>query len=283
MQFGMATGQSRPWSAMLDLWSLYESLGFDSLWDFDHFIQPSNPDAPFYDGWTLLAALAARTERARIGVLVTCNAFRHPSLLAKAAVTIDHISGGRLNIGLGSGYFEPEHRMFGFDFPETGELISRFGEAVELIDLLLRNDLTTWQGRHYQVHDAKFRPRPLQKPRPPLVIGAKKPRTLRICARFGNVWNAGVASAQEVREMTNVLAEQCAAVGRDPAEIGHSVYYMVSRLGTDPWSSIDAFQEVVAEYREAGIDEFIVDPAREDQRRVLERVAEDLLPGLRAG
>jgi alkanesulfonate monooxygenase SsuD/methylene tetrahydromethanopterin reductase-like flavin-dependent oxidoreductase (luciferase family) len=262
---------------MVERWRLYEELGFDSVWDFDHFIQPSQPEAPFYDGWTLLSALAASTRRIRMGVLVTCNTFRHPSLLAKIAVTVDHVSHGRLDLGLGAGYYEPEHRMFGLDFPPTGELVSRFGETVELLDLLLRNDVTTWTGRHYHVDGARFRPGPVQRPRPPFVIGAKKKRMLRICAIHGDVWNAGVSSAPEVGELGEMLAEECIAVGRDPGQIRRSVYYMTSRLEPDPWSSMDAFEEVLGRYREMGVDEFIVDPARSDQSHVLERVAGDLL------
>ncbi|HET6309909.1 MAG TPA: LLM class flavin-dependent oxidoreductase [Candidatus Nitrosotalea sp.] len=283
VRVGIATGQNQRWETMVERWRLYEELGFDSLWDFDHFTQPSQPEAPFYDGWTLLAALAASTQRVRLGVLVTCNTFRHPSLVAKIAVTVDHVSRGRLDLGLGAGNYEPEHRMFGLDFPPTGERVTRFGEAVELLDLLLRNDVTTWSGRHYRVEEATFRPRPIQLPRPPFVIGAKKPRMLRICALHGDVWNAGVSSAAEVAEMSELLAEQCFAVGRDSGEIRHSVYYMTSRLQPDPWSSADAFEDVLGRYREAGIDEFIVDPASNEQLAVMERVAGDLLPKLRAG
>jgi alkanesulfonate monooxygenase SsuD/methylene tetrahydromethanopterin reductase-like flavin-dependent oxidoreductase (luciferase family) len=282
VRIGIATGQNQPWETMVERWRLYETMGFDSLWDFDHFTQPSQPEAPFYDGWTLLAALAASTQRVRLGVLVTCNTFRHPSLVAKIAVTVDHISRGRLDLGLGAGNYEPEHRMFGLDFPPTGERVSRFGEAVELIDLLLRNDVTTWKGRHYRVEEAKFRPRPLQHPRPPLVIGARKPRMLRVCAQHGDVWNAGVSSDSEVAEMTVLLAEQCTAVGRDLAEIRRSVYYMTSLLKPDPWSSVGAFEEVLGRYREVGIDEFIVDPAPREQIAVMERIAGEL-PKLRVG
>lgn len=281
IRFGIATGQNQPWEKMVASWRQYEDLGFDSLWDFDHFVQPSQPEAPFFDGWTLLSALAACTRRARLGVLVTCNTFRHPSLLAKIAVTVDHVSGGRLDLGLGAGYYEPEHRMFGLDFPPTGELVSRFEEAIEMLDLLLRNDVTSWKGRYYQLDDAKFRPRPIQQPRPPLVIGAKKPRMLRLCARHGDVWNAGVSSPREVRELGELLDEQCIAIGRDPSGLRRSVYFMTTRLEPDPWSSMAAFEEVVESYRESGVDELILDPARPDQSGVMERIATELLPRLR--
>jgi len=147
----------------------------------------------------------------------------------------------------------------------------------------LCNDVTTWSGRYYRVQEARFRPRPLQQPRPSFGIGARKPRMLRICALHGDVWNAGVSSLAEVAEMTELLAQQCRAVGRDPGQLRHSMYYMTSRLKPNPWSSKDAFEEVLGSYREVGIDEFIVDPAPVEQLDVMERVAGDLLPKLRVG
>src|SRR5438045_6611008 len=124
----------------------FDDLGFHSVWDCDHFVQPSRPTGPYFEAWTLLAGLAAVTSRIRIGVLVSSNTFRHPALLAKQAVTVDHLSNGRLELGLGAGWFEAEHRMFGIDFPDPAERVARFREAVEVIDQLLRNDETTYHG-----------------------------------------------------------------------------------------------------------------------------------------
>ena len=149
VRFGIVTDQNQPWSELLARWQLFERLGFDSIWDCDHFVQPSRPTGPYFEAWTLLAALAARTERIRIGVLVSCNTFRHPALLAKQAVTVDHVSNGRLELGLGAGWYEPEHRMFGLDFPNPGELTSRFREAVDIVDGLLRNEVFSYAGHHY--------------------------------------------------------------------------------------------------------------------------------------
>src|SRR5207253_8872092 len=140
VRFGIVTDQNLPWSTTLHRWQLFESLGFDSVWDCDHFIQPSRPTGPYFEAWTLLAGLAALTSTIRVGVLVSCNTFRHPALLAKEAVTVDHISNGRLELGLGAGWYVPEHVAFGLDFPGPAELVSCFREAVEAIDLLLRQD-----------------------------------------------------------------------------------------------------------------------------------------------
>jgi F420-dependent oxidoreductase-like protein len=280
-RFGLCTDQNMPWPKTLERWRLFERLGFDSAWDCDHYIQPSRPDGPYLEAWTLLAALAAGTERIRIGVLVSSNTFRHPALLAKQAVTVDHVSNGRLELGIGAGWYEPEHEMFGIDFPPRRELVDRFREAVEIVDGLLRNERTTYEGVHYRLRDAAFRPPPLQRPRPPLTIGAHGPRMLRIVARYADAWNS-FGTPEQIRERNQVLDEACAEIGRDPREIVRSLYYWVPRSDADPWSSVDAFLDVVGRYREVGIEEFILDHPRDDQLDVLERVAADVIPGLRA-
>src|SRR5829696_5642352 len=117
LRFGLCTDQNLTWAQTVERWQYFEQLGFDSVWDCDHFQQPSRPTGPYFEGWTLLAALAAQTLRIRVGVLVSCNTFRHPALLAKEAATVDHISGGRVEVGLGAGWYVPEHTAFGLDFP----------------------------------------------------------------------------------------------------------------------------------------------------------------------
>jgi F420-dependent oxidoreductase-like protein len=280
--FGICTDQNQPWDTLAGRWRLFEELGFDSVWDCDHFQQPSRPQGPYFEGWTLLAALAAETSRIRVGVLVTSNTFRHPALLAKEAATVDHVSGGRLEIGIGAGWYVPEHEAFGLEFPPPAELVARFREAVEVVDLLLRQDVTTYEGRYYRLKDAPFRPGPVQKPRPPLTLGAHGPKMLRIVAEYADRWNSH-GSVAEMRRRNEILDEHCAAIGRDPASIIRSLYGWSTLLPTDPWQSVEAFQHVVGSYREAGIDEFIIDAPRDDQFGVLERVAADLIPALRGG
>ncbi|MDQ6772240.1 MAG: LLM class flavin-dependent oxidoreductase [Candidatus Dormibacteraeota bacterium] len=282
MRVGLCTDQNLEWAPTVERWQLFERLGLDSAWVCDHLLQPSRPTGPYFEGWTLLAALAAVTERIRVGVLVTSNTFRHPALLAKEIVTVDHISGGRLDVGLGAGWFEPEHRMFGFDFPEPKELVDRFEEAVRLIDLMLTNDTCSFEGRHYSVKDAITRPRPLQQPRPPFLIGAHRPRMLGIAARHAQTWNSH-CSPEELRSRNAQLDEICAGLGRDPRTLERSVYYWVARTDQDPWSSVEAFAEVAGRYQEAGATELIVDHPPDSGLAVLERVAADVLPRLRAG
>ncbi|MBV9175027.1 MAG: TIGR03560 family F420-dependent LLM class oxidoreductase [Chloroflexi bacterium] len=280
LRFGIVTDQNQPWPVVLERWQLFESLGYDSAWDCDHLIQPSRPTGPYYEAWTLLAALAVRTERIRVGVLVSCNTFRQPALLAKEAMTLDHLSNGRLDLGLGAGWYEPEHRMFGLDFPEPKELVGRFEEAVHMVDSLLRNDTTTYTGAYYQLAEAPMRPQPIQKPRPPFVLGAHRSRMLRIVAEFADTWNS-FGTVEEMRERNSILDEHCAAIGRDPSEIVRSLYGWATMMPADPWASLDAFEDMVGRYSEAGVNEFLIDQPRDEQLPMLERVASELLPRLR--
>jgi F420-dependent oxidoreductase-like protein len=278
--FGLCTDQNMSWPKTLERWQMFERMGFDSAWLCDHLIQPSRPDGPYFEAWTLLGALAAHTERIRIGVLVTSNTFRHPAVLAREAITVDHVSGGRLELGFGAGWYEPEHRAFGIPFPDPPELVGRFREAVEVVDGLLRNDTFSYQGRHYQLVDAPTRPRPLQQPRPPLTLGAHGPRMLRIVARYAEAWNS-FGTTEEIRSRNAILDQACQQIGRDPRTVRRSLYYWVPRADQDPWDSLEAFRDTVGRYREAGIEEFIFDHPRDDQLKTLERVAGEL-PALRA-
>jgi alkanesulfonate monooxygenase SsuD/methylene tetrahydromethanopterin reductase-like flavin-dependent oxidoreductase (luciferase family) len=151
MRFGIVTDQNQPWPEVAERWQLFEQLGFLSAWLCDHLVQPSRPTGPYFEAWTLLAALAVSTKRLRIGVLVSSNTFRHPALLAKEAMTVDHLSNGRLDVGLGAGWYEPEHKMFGLEFGAPAELVGRYREAVEIVDGLLRKDTTSYSGRYYQL------------------------------------------------------------------------------------------------------------------------------------
>jgi F420-dependent oxidoreductase-like protein len=275
VRFGIVTDQNLPWPTLVERWKLFDGLGFDSAWDCDHFMQPSRPTGPYFEAWTLLAALAAVTERIRLGVLVSSNTFRHPSLLAKQAVTLDHISNGRLDIGLGAGWYEPEHPAFGLEFPAPAERVARFGEAVEIVDSLLRNDVTSYAGAFYQLKDAPSRPKPVQQPRPPLLLAGHKRKMLRIAAKYADTWNS-FGTVEEMRERNAILDDECTTIGRDPSTIVRSLYGWAAMMPSDPWDSVDAFQDMVGRYSEAGVNEFLIDQPRPEQQAVLERVAEGL-------
>ena len=280
LRFGIVTDQNQPWPTVVERWRLFEELGFDSAWDCDHLVQPSRPMGPYFEAWTLLGGLAACTQHIRIGVLVSCNTFRHPALLAKEALTVDHISNGRLDLGLGAGWYEPEHRAFGIDFPAPAELVGRFREAVEVVDHLLRNDSTSYSGTYYQLNEALMRPRPVQQPRPPLMLGAHRSRMLRIVAQYADSWNS-FGTPAEMRERNALLDEHCRAIGRDPGTIVRSLYGWAAMMPADPWASLDAFADMVGSYTAAGVNEFLIDQPRDEQLPMLERVATELLPRLR--
>ena len=280
LSFGICTDQNMTWEQTLDRWRLFTDVGFDSAWLCDHLVQPSRPTGPYFESWTLLAGLAARTERIRLGVLVSSNTFRHPALLAKQAVTVDHLSGGRLEVGLGAGWYEPEHAMFGIPFPEAAELVGRFREAVQVVDLLLRQEVSGFDGRYYRLREAPSRPPPVQAPRPPLLLGAFGPRMLRTVARYADAWNA-FGQPDEMRERNQLLDHYCTELGRDPNSLTRSLYGWAI-AGSDPWASVQAFHDLVGPYLEAGVNQFLIDQPREDQLPVLERVAAEAVPALRA-
>jgi F420-dependent oxidoreductase-like protein len=280
LRFGVVTDQILPWPTLVERWQYFEALGFDSVWDSDHFIQSSWSEYPNFEAWTVLAGLAALTHRIRIGVLVTSNTFRHPALLAKEAVTVDHISNGRLELGFGAGWYAAEHTMFGIAFPEPAERVGRFREAVAIVDQLLRNDETSYDGQYYQLRQARFRPRPIQQPRPPLILAGHQPRMLRIVAEYADGWNS-FGTVAEMRARNDMLNAQCVAIGRDPRTIRRSFYAGWS-MTPSPLASVDAFHEVVGQYREAGVEEFLLDLPPSADLNVVERIATDAIPALRA-
>jgi alkanesulfonate monooxygenase SsuD/methylene tetrahydromethanopterin reductase-like flavin-dependent oxidoreductase (luciferase family) len=261
-------------------WKRFESLGWDSLWLPDHFVPTFRRDLPFFEAWTLLSALAMVTNRVRIGVLVSCNTFRHPSLLAKQAATVDHVSNGRLEVGLGTGWVEFEHTMFGIEYPDNAERVDRFGEAVQVLDLLLRNEISSFQGTHYHLGEASFRPAPIQQPRPPFTLAAHGPKMLRLIAPYVDRWNS-MGSPAEMGERGARLDEALLAAGRDPGEVVKSVLDVPSVTPDEnPWASSEAFVDFVGRYREQGVRDFIFQPAHAPTE-LIERVSHDLLPTLR--
>jgi F420-dependent oxidoreductase-like protein len=203
---------------------------FEHAWLFDHFAPiHSDLDGPCFEGWTLLSALAAQTTRLRIGLMVTGNTYRHPAILANEAATVDVISGGRLDFGIGAGWNEYEHESMGIPLYKPGERIRRLGEACEVIRLLFTQHLTTFDGRYYHLKDARCEPKPVQKPWPPFVIGGGgEQRTLRVVARYADVWNFAGGDAETFRHKVQVLHDHCAAIDRDPKEIELSVQARVN-------------------------------------------------------
>src|SRR2546421_8530699 len=183
------SGQATTIEALRDVWRIADEGGFDHVWDFDHLasIGPDGSQRSVYEGWTLLAAIAASTQRVRFGCMVTGNTYRHPAVLAKMAVTVDHLSGGRLEFGIGAGWAEIEHQMLGLEFHTTGGRIRRMKEAIEVCKALWTQPQATYEGKYYQLHEAVAQPKPVQKPHPPVWIGgAGEQLTLRFVAELAD-------------------------------------------------------------------------------------------------
>lgn len=287
-RFGLFLSQARKSLAEVhDEFALAEDLGFDHAWLVDHLVDTDGPPGnPIHEAWALLASLAERTSRIRLGILVASNTFRHPAVLLKSAVTVDHISGGRLILGLGTGWHADEHRRYGIDLPEPPERVDRFAEAVEIISLLMSQERTTYHGRHYRLDDAPLEPRPLQSPRIPILIAAHRPRMLRLAARFADQWDtfaampatatAGVESG--LAERVRALDAACREIGRDPAEIRRSTWTTPAAL-----RSVGAYVDFVVRHRAIGFTDFSTEMSGADDLPVLRRVAEEIIPELRAG
>ena len=230
--FSAPDGSPVSWEQLAESARRAEALGFDSVWVSDHFFLTlerygGTPDEAYGspEALTALAALAAITERVRLGTLVLCAGFRHPALLAKSAVTIDLLSGGRLDLGLGAGWMEQEYRAFGYDFGDTGLRFEILEETLVALGLLFGDGPATWAGRHFHLHEAFARPRPAQKPRPPLWVGGKGgPRLLRLLARHADGWNTVWAWTPEgYAERARALDRACEREGRDPSTVRRSV------------------------------------------------------------
>ena len=245
-QFRIVLGQRASWPELLARTRETEALGFDGLFLVDHFYGLFDVMDPTHEAYTMLAALAPFTQSLRLGVLVCGNTYRNPAFLLKQAVTVDHISGGRVDFGVGAGWTEREHEAYGWPFPSARERVDRFAEALEIWDRLQQEERTTYEGQHYQIVDAPFEPKPLQRPRMPVLIGGSGPRMLRLAARHADIWNA-VGTPDEGAALNQRLDAACTAEGRDPASLVRTVSPRINLL-----ESVDAFVDGVAAYRAAG-------------------------------
>lgn len=291
------------WPELARTVSWADGRGFYAAYVADHFM-PNDPhgaapqDGPMLEGTAVLAALAASTQRLRLGTLVLGNLYRHPAVVANTAATVDHISGGRAILGLGAGWQANEHAAYGIDLLDTRARLDRFEEACRVVRGLLRDARTTMVGTHYRVVDAPCEPKPVQPALPLLIGGGGEQRTLRIVARYGDAWNTW-STPEVFRHKSQVLERHCAAEGRDPATIRRSTQAVVV-VSTDPAVLEQArgrearypmivgtppqVVEALAGYAAAGVDEFIVpDWAMGTGQRLadaLELFASDVAPHL---
>lgn len=279
VRVGMLIMPRPPIGAIIRRCQDYEALGFDSVWLCDHFVDQAL--GPLFESWTLLAALAASTTRIRLGIAATCIPFRHPALLAKMATTVDHLAGGRLELGLGAGWWQPEFDRFGYRFLPPADRAARFTETVSGLKRLFGDDEVTVHDASWLLTKAVMHPKPIQRPRPPLVLAAQGPRLLDTAARFGDAWLTSFGlSEDDIRWRNTLLDERCAAYGRSPAALRRIFLWAPRVQDADPWSSISAFTGFVRQYQAAGITELILDEPRADQRQVFDRIAREILPSL---
>ncbi len=225
MRFGIFTGMAgASWEDIRQLWTFADELGYATARIPDHFYSGSkNPEAECYESWSIVAAMAALTRQIRVGPMVSGNTYRHPAVLANAVATIDHISGGRVDLGLGAGWMKTEHDGYGIPLPPPKERLDRLDEALQVIKLLFTERRANFQGKYYQLDNALCEPKPIQKPYPHLLVGGSgEKRTLRIAAKHADEWN-GEVGPTGMQHKIAVLHEHCRAVGRDPNEIEVSV------------------------------------------------------------
>jgi F420-dependent oxidoreductase-like protein len=275
-QFRIVLGQRASWPELLARTRETEALGFDGLFLVDHFYGLFDVMDPTHEAYTMLAALAPFTQSLRLGVLVCGNTYRNPAFLLKQAVTVDHVSGGRVDFGVGAGWTEREHEAYGWPFPSARERVDRFAEALEIWDRLQLAERTTYEGQHYQIVDAPFEPKPLQRPRMPVLIGGSGPRMLRLAALHADIWNA-VGTPDEGGALNQRLDAACAAEGRDPASLVRTVSPRINLL-----ESAEAFVDGVAAYRAAGFrDIYLPWPRTERELPILRQVAHEVIPALR--
>lgn len=258
MRIGLKTApQLTTWQALLEVWRAADGIElFESVWNFDHFepILGKPRNGPCLEGWTTLSALAQATSRVRVGCMVTGVPYRHPSVLANMAATVDVISGGRLELGLGAGWNTDEAEALGIELPPLRQRFDRFDEALEVIDLLLTRETSDYEGRHFTLRGAHCEPKPLQSPRPPIWIGGDGPRrTLRAVARHADYWNTPFASPESLARSVEILHGHCEDVGRDPAEIT-----ITAQCVHDPDRGVGATAEALVELSGAGCEVMVV-------------------------
>jgi F420-dependent oxidoreductase-like protein len=308
MRFGIQTSiNGVSWTELADMWRFLDrETSFYSAWTFDHFVPPGpgqDPNGSCFEGWSALAALAATTERVRLGCLVTGVTYREPAVLAKMAATVDHVSSGRLEFGIGAAWHELEHRMYGIAFPPVRERQDRLEEAVQVIRLLFEAEgPVNFDGRYYHLRDAVFAPRCVQAPHPPIMVGGGgEKRTLRTLARYGDVMNVSGAP-DAVKAKIAVLERHCRDVGRDPAKIEKTVFTavivsdnerLIDRVATMlavgsgmspaeakdvmPIGSASHVRDVVERYADVGITQIIMMAQAPWKREIYQRLNEEVV------
>ncbi len=273
MRFSFWPNPTQPYADVLDLARHVEATGWDGIWYADHFMpNAKDTSAPWAEAWVTLAAIGAAVPRLRLGTLVTGNTYRHPAVLAKMAATLDHITQGRVVLGLGSGWQENEHRQYGIPFHTVKGRLQRLDEACAVIKSLFTEAKTNFDGRFYQLEDASLEPKPVQQPLPLLIGGGGEQRTLRIAAQYADEWNVW-GDVDRLRQKMAVLDGHCTAVGRSPQAIKRTAVALLFMSEDADWldqvrrskpapaaiiGTLDEVRETVQAFADIGVDELIV-------------------------
>jgi F420-dependent oxidoreductase-like protein len=309
LRFGIHAGQQNTtFDEYLELWRVAEAVGLDWASVFDHFLPiQSDPTGPCFEGLTLLGAMAAHTTRLRCGIIVTGVTYRNPAILAKIATTIDHVSGGRMELGLGAAWYEDEHVQYGVPFPPIRERMDMLDEACRILKALWTRERATVEGEHFRVREALAEPKPLQDPLPLWIGGSGEKRTLRIVAEHADGWNTFFGDIAEYQHKLDVLDHHCADVGRDPAEIRKQVV-LRAILGESASEARDRARERaeaagvpveqmtegmivgtpdqcaarLEDHRRLGVGDFLLLARPPADRRTIELLAAEVAPALRA-
>jgi len=299
MRFSYWPSPTLPYNTTLELCQYAEQTGWDGIWLADHFMpNAEDTSADWPEAWTTIAAIAATVPRLRLGTLVTGNTYRHPAVLAKMAATVDHISGGRLVLGLGSAWQENEHQMYGIPFYDVPERLQRLNEACQVIKSLFTETSTTFNGRFYQLANAPLEPKPVQKPLPILIGGGGEKVTLKITAQHADEWNVW-GTVDTLTHKMKILDQHCERLNRDPASIQRSAVALLFLSDDEQFlnkireggtgrpmivGNVSEVQEIVAAYQAAGVDEIIIPDFNLGQGaqrlEVLERFKQEVVGGL---
>jgi F420-dependent oxidoreductase-like protein len=281
------------WDEWIALARACEESGLEGLFRSDHYLGIGDGGRGSLDAWATLAALAAVTDRVRLGTMVSPATFRHPSVLAKSAATADHVSGGRVELGLGAGWFEAEHRAYGFRFADTAERVARFAEQLEIVHRQWTEDVFDFEGRYYRLERCRARPKPVQTPRPPLIVGGSGGRgTIEPAVRFADEYNTFFASAEACRQRRRKLDEACERAGRDPSSIRFSLMTtcvvaadepeLRRRLEAPPVvvGTVDRVVERLRELEDAGVERVMLQHLAHDDVEMVRLLGAEVAPAV---
>lgn len=307
IQFGLnATNQYTTWPEYLQLAQTAEAAGLDSFWVFDHFVPgPTDPRGSALECLTTMSALAALTSRITLGSLVLGVTYRNPALVAKMHTQVDVIAGGRTILGLGAAWYGLEHRMYGIPFPAPGERVSRLSETLQVIKAIWTSQPASFSGQYYQIEDLLLDPAPVSQPHPPILVGARGERALRLVARYADLYNSA-ADVGTIAQQNAQIDANCRAIGRDPNEIGRTAIVLhsfaatpererakqerLSQIFSQPFGNLagrvlsgsdDQVVEMLGRYVEAGTSHFMLSCMAPYDLEAVERLAVKIAPQIR--